>query len=466
MQVKGEWYFSAPQDTTTTSSQGLLPSQWASGDIPIAYPNSVAANWPLTDMTKDPRTGVWTYTIPLPSGTFTYGFFVNCASGTGASCAEVSDPANPPWNDVHGVSAGSVEPDSQVYVPADPAFGSADYSWQAPARVHGHLAEMTYQSPESISPPGRHPLAVYTPPGYNPHRRIPYPTLYLSHGAEGNEVDWSTQGEAGNILDHLIDAKLMQPVVVVMTDFYGLTTSTTAVGIATAYSTDLLLDVIPDVRAHYDVPDNAGDRAFGGLSDGGALANFLMLDHTADFGYYSVMSNAGLFPIAVPPAALPLPVVNALKDIAGIQIGGGLQDPIRFATTGEEAELTANGLRFTDDSFNGGHEWYVWRILLRDFLARVAFRTTTTTVSMQAGEGGVALSAAVRADTTEPVRPAGTVQFYADGAKLGRPARIIAGTAVLPEAQLSAGLHTITATYGGSTYYNPCTSAPIPVTSS
>jgi len=25
------------------------------------------------------------------------------------------------------------------------------------------------------------------------------------------------------------------------------------------------------------------------------------------------------------------------------------------------------------DFINGGHEWYVWRILLRDFLTRVAF---------------------------------------------------------------------------------------------
>jgi enterochelin esterase-like enzyme len=459
VQVNGEWYFSAPQDTTPASSQGLLPSQWAPGDIPIAYPNSVEANWPVTDMTKDPHTGVWSYTTPLPSGTFTYGFFIDCASGTGAGCTEVSDPANPPWNDVHGVRAGSAEPDSQVYVPSDPAFGTVDYSWQAPSRVHGHLADMLYPSPESISPPGQHPLAVYTPPGYNPHRRVPYPTLYLSHGAGGSELDWSTQGAAGNILDHLVEAKLMQPVVVVMTNFYGLTTSATPAGMAQAYATDLLQDVIPYVQAHYDVSARADSRAFGGLSDGGAIANFLMVNDTDGFGYYSVMSNAGQFPLVPPPGELPPALVASLKRPAGIQIGGGLQDPIRFLTTVEEAELTASGVPFTSDSPNGGHEWYAWRILLRDFLTTIAFRATTTSVTAQTWPGHTKISATVRADTTEPISPAGTMQFYVDGATLGRPVQISAGTATLLTAQLSTGPHTITATYSGSTYYNPSTGA-------
>jgi hypothetical protein len=262
------------------------------------------------------------------------------------------------------------------------------------------------------------------------------------------------------------DARLMQPVVVVMTDFNGLTTSTTADGITDAYATGLLQDVIPYVQAHYDVSDSPDSGAFGGLSDGGAIANYLMLNDTADFGYYSIMSNAGQFPFSIPPLPFPAPVEAALKDIAGIQIGGGLQDPIRILTMTEEADLAGNDIPFTDDSVNGGHEWYVWRIMLRDFLAKVAFRATTTTVTAQAGPGGIALSATVRADTTAPVQPAGTVQFYADGAKLGRPVRIIAGTAMLPDAQLSAGPHTITATYSGSTYYNLSTSAPVPVTSS
>jgi hypothetical protein len=48
---------------------------------------------------------------------------------------------------------------------------------------------------------------------------IPPPTLYLSHGSGGNEVDWSTQGAAGSILDNLIAARQIQLMVIVMTNF-------------------------------------------------------------------------------------------------------------------------------------------------------------------------------------------------------------------------------------------------------
>jgi hypothetical protein len=127
VQIRGEWFFSSPADTTTTSSQGVLPAQWQPGDFPIAYPNQgPAPNWPVTQMTLDKATGVWSYTTPLPSGTFTYGFYVNCTSPPPglAGCTELSDPSNPPWN-----KSGSAEPDSQVYVPSDPRFGTLNLSW-------------------------------------------------------------------------------------------------------------------------------------------------------------------------------------------------------------------------------------------------------------------------------------------------------------------------------------------------
>ena len=120
VQIRGEWFFSSPADTSTSSSQGLLPSQWQPGDFPIAYPNQgPAPNWPVAQMTLDKATGVWSYTTPLPSGTFTYGFYVNCTSPPPglAGCTELSDPSNPPWD-----TSGSVEADSEVYVPSDPRW--------------------------------------------------------------------------------------------------------------------------------------------------------------------------------------------------------------------------------------------------------------------------------------------------------------------------------------------------------
>jgi hypothetical protein len=39
---------------------------------------------------------MWTYTTPLPSGVFGYGFFVNCTDPKQAGCTELADPGNAP----------------------------------------------------------------------------------------------------------------------------------------------------------------------------------------------------------------------------------------------------------------------------------------------------------------------------------------------------------------------------------
>jgi enterochelin esterase-like enzyme len=35
--------------------------------------------------------------------------------------------------------------------------------------------------------------------------------------------------------------------------------------------------------------------------------------------------------------------------------------------------LTDAGIHVSTDYVHGGHNWYVWRILLKDFVTRVAF---------------------------------------------------------------------------------------------
>jgi len=65
-------------DPTFVPFAGRLPSQWKPGDFPIANPNNgAAANWPVADMVKG-ADGVWTYTTPMPSGTYTYSYYRNC----------------------------------------------------------------------------------------------------------------------------------------------------------------------------------------------------------------------------------------------------------------------------------------------------------------------------------------------------------------------------------------------------
>lgn len=381
VQIKGEWYFARPSelqqiagtpDHPVVEGHGLLPGDWRPGDFPLQHPNSTGPNFPVADMTRG-KNAVWTYTTPLPPGTFTYAFLVDCPASfvDPSQCGPISDPSNRPWNEKNGVAVGSVARNSQVFVPSDPSFNTVDYSWQAPAKVKGKLTHETYPSPGHATPANKNYLVVYTPPNYKPGRAKPYPTLYLSHGGGENEMGWSTQGVAGNILDNLINSGEIQPLVVVMPNGMGFPQST----FNEAYDQDLIYNMIPYVEQHYHVSKSALDRAFSGLSMGGMLTNSFIIKHPEVFQYFGMMS-AGL------PAAYGTLTPDQAAALKGksIWVGGGWQDVIHekgFALhTGparEVSTLAKAGIPVTTDFVHGGHEWYVWRILLRDFLTRVAF---------------------------------------------------------------------------------------------
>src|SRR3954454_602247 len=443
MRIRGEWFFSGGSDTTTTSSAGRLPAQWKPGDFPIANPNSgAAANWPVADMAKG-ADGVWTYTTPMPSGTYTYNFYRNCDANPPqlTGCTGTFDPSNPPFNTVGGVTSGSLEPSSQVYVPSDPAFGTRELSLEAPNATHGTLVDLTYPDPESTNPVGQHYVAVYTPPGYNAARTVPYPTLYISHGGGGNEADWLTQGAANEIIDNLIASGKMQPVVMIATNFNGLPNGNAG------YQADLLNRVIPFIESKYNVSHNAADRAFAGLSAGGSRANQLIFNATTAFGYYATWSiGTG----GAPPAGDPRYANPDLKKLLGLVVGGGRFDSITMGTKGMlEGYLSANGVPYLDDTIDGGHEWYVWRQSLANYASSVAFRQTSVAIV----PSGTTLTATVTPGTTEPVAPTGTVQFLAGGTPLGAPVPLNGRTATLTVPS-TLGAATVMARYSGDAFYN------------
>jgi enterochelin esterase-like enzyme len=331
----------------------------------MPYPNSTAANWPVTDMTR--QGDVWTFTTPLPSGTFSYGFYVDCPSAAGAGCTEVSDPANPPWNVRGGSVQGSVEPVSQVYVPSDPRFGTQDLSWQAPNSRPGSLADVSYPAPESQTPAGHNYLSVYTPPGYDPNRAQSYPTLYML--APDDEIAWTSQGDLANILDNLIDDGEIQPMVVVSANLNGFPASSDS----SVFDANLINSAIPFVEAHYHVSASASQRAIGGLGNAASVVNSLLFDHTGEFGYYGAFGIGDNGPFTLPAAgALTSEQVTQLKSVS-VAVGGGYQDPHHWYHVSEVALLTSAGVPVFPDFVNSGHDWYSWRINVKDFLTRVAF---------------------------------------------------------------------------------------------
>ncbi|WP_433473841.1 hypothetical protein ACQPZP_34320 [Spirillospora sp. CA-142024] len=438
MRIKGEWSFSSAADIAAdpTNPNPRYGDTWRVGDFPLASPNAgSAANWPVTDMVKNGATGVWSFTTSLPSGVFNYAFYRDCDAAAPAltGCTPAADPSNPPWN-----TSGSVEADSQVYVPSDPKFHTTDYSWQseAPAHQRGTLAHLTYSSPGHANPADKNYLSVYTPPGYDPRRATPYPTFYLIHGGGGNEMDWSTQGDLNNIMDNLISRGLVQPMVVVMPN-----NPTTA---------ETLDDIIPFTQQHYNVDTSAGGRALAGLSGGATVVQDILFHRTTSFGHYAVWSA---------PRGLPTAGEETnpqLKQLLGLHIGVAVQDLGGLAqgnTAAEQSLLKTAGVPFAAYNINGGHNWSYWRNALRDFLTRVTFRATTTTVHATHRPGGVQLTARVTSATAEPVSPTGKVQFSVDGKAYGAPRPLHNGVATIVVPARDAG-SAYAASYGGGQYYN------------
>lgn len=383
VQIKGEWSFERPSELEQIAgtpehqveTPNIQPKDWRPGDVPIPSPNSTNPNFPVHDMREVGTSGVWTFTTPLPSGTFVYNFFVDCQAPDQAGCAALPDPANPAFTTAQGDTDTSPITISTVYVPSDARFGTVDYSWQAPARRQGALRHLRYPSPGHLTPADENYAVVYTPPGYDADRAAPYPTLYLSHGGGEAEMGWVIQGAVRNILDNLIATGEIEPMVVVLPNGNGYPASTDN----QAYRTDLLTNLIPFVEQHYRVSTSPQDRGYSGLSAGGTRTNQLMLLDPEAFGYYGVMS-AGL-----PPGTVVTPAQAAALDHASIYLGSGWQDAIfgngfvlngvqRHTGPAKEVSLLEDaGLHVTTDFVHGGHNWYVWRILLRDFLTRVAF---------------------------------------------------------------------------------------------
>ena len=141
---------------------------------------------------------------------------------------------------------------------------------------------------------------------------------------------------------------------------------------ASCYAQDVRDCVIPFVNKHFNVSADPAQRAFAGLSAGGARANYLLFNDTTLFGYYGSWSIASL---DAPAATSPLWQNPALRTRLGIQLGGGEFDELTVpGINSYAATFQTNGIPVTTKLVTGGHEWYTWRQLLYNFLTTVAFR--------------------------------------------------------------------------------------------
>jgi enterochelin esterase family protein len=324
------------------------------------------------EMTKG-ENGVWEITIgPIDPGTYRYNFNVGGLS--------VIDPRNP------STSESNNNVWSMVHVPGS--------EWQDTKNVpRGAISAVTYYS-TALGKFRR--MHIYTPPGYESGRGK-YPVFYLLHGAGDCDEAWTSVGRAGFIIDNLLAAGKVKPMVIVMPAGHtsqnfragGASTAPGAQPPRDEFVADFVTDIMPYVEKNYRVLNDRSNRAIAGLSMGGNQSLNIAIPNLDKFAYIGVYSsgliNAFMRAPQGQPAAAGLPPItpageawekqhlaklddpNLKKGLKLFWFATGKEDFLLGTTKGTLELLKKHGFNPTFEETAGGHTWINWRNYLTEF---------------------------------------------------------------------------------------------------
>ncbi|MEO5707917.1 MAG: alpha/beta hydrolase-fold protein [Alteraurantiacibacter sp.] len=304
-------------------------------------------------MTRD-DSGLWTVTTPLPvpADNYRYNFQVDGA--------RVPDPLATTF------SRERVGINSTV----DLLGSEGDFQRWVASVPHGMVTQVTYWS-EALGM--MREANVYTPPGYMSGTER-YPVLYLVHGAGDSSDSWTQVGHAQNIIDNLLAAGEVDPMIVVMPFGHTPPRDGTNMLANTDFGDDLHQQLIPHIDATFRTIPDAAHRAMAGLSMGGG--------HTIRFGLTrpDVFSRVGIFSMGlgmVPTDVADYTTANdamlrrSAQDMRLVYYAMGETDFLYGTVSPTRAMLNQYGIAHHYNESGGGHTWINWRRYLADFLPRL-----------------------------------------------------------------------------------------------
>jgi enterochelin esterase family protein len=153
----------------------------------------------------------------------------------------------------------------------------------------------------ALGDPSVRPLAIYTPPGYDPEGSARYPVLYCLHGYTGDVGALvSTRPWETNVvqwIDRLVAGARMPPAILAIVD--GNTRLGGSQYVDSVhngdYATYTVRDVIGHVDANYRTIAREGGRAVFGKSSGGFGSLHLALAHPGTFAAFASHSGDTYF---------------------------------------------------------------------------------------------------------------------------------------------------------------------------
>lgn len=286
VRIYGEWVFSAMDQASFVTSENATPAEWQDGDT-IWH----TKGWPTADMVKDEATGIWSYTIPLPTGTWNYRFYVGGKDGAELTdytdAVMVADPNNTHYIIDPNAELNGEECLTSVYVPYDEVKQAKTVARPEEAPRATENGKVLFESAKSAGGIETS-YGVYLPYGYDVTRAEPYPILVLFHGGGGYDGSWFNNGLV-NILDNMIAEGRMEPTIVVTpcgSDFPNDTFRWDRPAIL-----DFVVNtILPHMSETYNAAEDPAHRAFAGLSMGGATVGYGLFHYTDTFDYFALFS--------------------------------------------------------------------------------------------------------------------------------------------------------------------------------
>lgn len=291
------------------------------------------------EMTKDAQ-GVWSVTTgPIAPGPWIYTFNLD---GT-----DIADPINP------SIKLRMRTSGSFVTVPGDGSL-----AWEARTNVPHGAVDINWHNSKVTN--DARPFYVYTPPGYDPAGTTRYPVLYLFHGNNGTPADWTVAGRANFIADNFIDAKKMEPMIIVMPWGHPLPYGAPSAQNNAAFERYMLDEVIPAVESKYRVKTERENRAIMGLSMGGGHALRIGLGNLDRFAWVAGYSAAPVPDFDTAFKALLDDPAGTNAKLKLLWLSCGRQDSLFANNERIDATLTQHKINHTWIARDGFHTFDYW----------------------------------------------------------------------------------------------------------
>jgi enterochelin esterase-like enzyme len=417
----------APKDAKAAARQEMVLAPLGSADAPAFAAHPSPYNFPNVQYPRIEADSRVTFQFKAPDAKKVQVSIVNVpfdmVKGDDGVWTYTSAPQAPGYHNYWMIVDGAIvlDPGTQAFI----GYGHMCNGFEIPEPgvdwydlkevPHGNVLIKNYFAKTTNS---WRRIFVYTPPGYETSASTRYPVLYLQHGGGEDERVWIEMGRTNVILDNLLAAGKVKPMIVVM--------ETSAVGVPGGagrgpgpgaaggagvgappgapagrgpgiggpgggpYGQFMLKELIPWVDGHFRTLADKDHRAMAGLSMGGGQTAAVTMVNLDKFSHIGLFSGGAAVPRAARGAAPPpAPTALDLKTI----YSGAMAEPAEFnkkvkvfffSCGGEENPdalkkhqelLIAAGITNSYFYVSPGtaHEWQTWRRSLYTF-ATLLFR--------------------------------------------------------------------------------------------